>query len=145
MTVQDAKLFILNFVNGAEDDPFLKAIAFDLEVADDGHPFNAYIYELCQHRFPHHHVSICGHTAKIYNIADIREPIALICNMGTPPVTPCEKRWTRDELKAVKRCYPNKAKWGHLRRTLKRRTWEEIEEKGLDYLGTDHDETEAEL
>ena len=131
MYVGEMKIFIQNFVDPIRDKMFIDIIQNGMYQSskDD---FETYANDLCQYSFPFHLVEKVNQHLVIKNLQDTDTIIASICALDSPPMPPSGKRWTHSEIRLVRRCFPYIQKWPHLLRVLKRRTWEEIEQKAKD-------------
>ena len=129
MFMDEMTLFILHFVDPGRDLMFCEMLRHDMASSKYRTDFNTYADELCRHSFRYHLIEKVNQHLVIKNLQACDTIVAMICATDSPPVVPCGGRWTHSETRIVRRCYPYIQKWPHLLRVLKRRTWEEIEEK----------------
>jgi hypothetical protein len=129
MYMDEMNIFIQQFVDPSHDLMFVDMLRHDMAHSPYRNDFDAYADDLCRHSFQFHLVEKVNQHLVIKNLQECDTIIASICASDSPPIRPCGKRWTHNETRLVRRCFPYIQKWPHLLRVLKRRTWKEIEQK----------------
>ena len=132
MKTQNAKLFVLHWIHPRQDAQIVDALRYDLRLSEEEEEFSTWCDEICQHTFPHHIVKRKNTHLDVYNCENPAVEIAIVCAADDSLQQPSGKRWTKDEARIVRRCYPYIDKWPHLLCVLKGRTWEEIEAKAVE-------------
>jgi hypothetical protein len=130
MKVNNVQIFVMNWIEPIHDKMFIDMFKHDMSINLEEN-FDAYMDGVCKYSFPFHKIERRGQSLVVKNLRE-DTPVAIICSRNDLPVSPSGKRWTKEEVRLVKRCYPLMKKWPHLLRVLKTRTWEEIEKKGLE-------------
>lgn len=127
MKTHQATICVKTFIDAEQDATLIKYLKYDMSLSDEDEDFSTYLDEICEMSFTNHIVGRGKNFLWVKNRQDLNTIVAIV---GHPEH--CEDmplRWTKQERRMIRKCYPHIAKWKPMLRVLGRkgRCWEEIE------------------
>lgn len=132
MKTKSAELTVECIIDGEQDKVIIDKVRERLEFYAE-EDFNTFLSNVSVPLYTNHVVQKHGARLLIKNRQDTSKLIAVVMEKDTEPDATKTRRWTRPELRRVKRCYPYPKRWAHLWRA-NRRSWKENEEKAREIL-----------